>query len=130
MCSIRAAEVPITKYRDFDMLVDTFSSYMINSQTKRNNYALLQLIMAYLYKNVDSIDRETLLYIFDMFFNDDYYLSKVNLNAAINLNEVLDGNLNRVFKKEDILDTYNYVSFIIKQILDNKELDNAKKVIM
>lgn len=129
LCSIRAAEVEISKYKNFDMLVDTFSSYMINSTTKRNNYALMQLIMAYLYKNVDNLDKETLIYIFDMFFYDDYYLSKINLNTAIPLNEVLDGNINRVFNKEDILDTYNYISYIINQILNNIELDNAKKVI-
>lgn len=130
LCAIRAAEVTITKFNKLDILVDTFNSYLINSPIKRNNYALIQLIIAYIYKNINNYNEETLIYIFDMFFKDDYYLSKVNLNTSIPLNEVLDGNCNIFFNKEDLLDTYNYISFIINQILNNNELDNAKKAIM
>ena len=50
--AIHAAGIGICKYKKLDILVNTFSSYMIQSPRKRDYYAFLQLIVAYIYRNI------------------------------------------------------------------------------
>ena len=129
LCAVHSACVDIFKYHNLDVLVKTFNDYMTGTSKKREYYALLQLVAAYIYKNVDNFNEEIILNIFDSLFKDDYYLSKIRLNSALCFEGIIDDNILRWHNKEELEYTYNYISYVIKQILDNKELDSAKKVI-
>ena len=129
LCAIHAAGIDICKYRKLDVLVDIFSNYMQNSPIKREYYALLQLIVAYLYQNIDNYDSKMINYIFESLFKDEYYLSKIKLNTFFPLNDVID-TFREDYNKDDLLYTYEMANNIVNSILNDKELSHIKKVIM
>ena len=129
LSAVNAAQVNIGRYRNLDVLVKMANNYMIGTSKKRECYSLLQIAVAYIYKNIDNFNEEVILNIFDSLFKDEYYLSKIRLNSSFRFGEVIYDNILRWHNKEDINCTYDYISYIIEQILDNKELDNVKKVI-
>lgn len=129
LSAVNAAQVNIGRYRNLDVLVKMANNYMIGTSKKRECYSLLQLAVAYIYKNIDDFNEEIILNIFDSLFKDDYYLTKIKLNSSFRFGEIIYDNILRWHNKEDINCTYDYISYIIEQILENKELDNVKKVI-
>ncbi len=127
--AVYAACVDISRYNNLDILVKTFNNYMIGTSQKREYYALLQLVVAYIYKNIDNYNEEMILNIFDSLLKDDYYLSKIRLNSAFRFDEIIDDNILRWHNKEDLNYTYNYIADIINKIIGNEELCKAKRVI-
>ena len=130
LCAIHAARVDISKYNNLDILVKTFNDYMIGTLKKREYYVLLQLVTAYIYKNINEFNEEIILNIFDSVFNDEYYLSKIKLNSAmLSSNVTIDDSILSWYTTEDINNTYNFVADIINKIIDKDNFHKVKKVI-
>ena len=126
--AIHAAGIDICKYKKLDVLVNTFSHYMINSPRKRDYYAFLQLIIAYIYKNIESFNEEKIVYVFNNLFNDDYYLSKIKLNTDLPLDELIEGSYELGYE-DKVLFTYYLAIDTVNKILDNQKLYNEKRII-
>ena len=126
--SVHAAGINICKYKKLDILVNSFSSYMVNLPTKRDYYAFLQLIVAYIYRNINDFDEEKIYYIFNSLFNDEYYLSKIKLNTNLPLDELIESSYQRGLD-ESIIYTYDLAIDTVNKILNNGDLYKEKRII-
>ena len=130
LCAVQAARVDISQYHNLDILVKTYNNYLLDSPKKKEYYELLQLVVAYIYKNIDNFNEETILKVFDSLFENEYYLSKIKLNLAVfSGSVVMDSDILKWHTKKDINDAYNYVTDIINKVMNNNEHHKVKKVI-
>ena len=101
---------------------------MVNLPTKRDYYAFLQLIVAYIYRNINDFDEEKIYHIFNSLFNDEYYLSKIKLNTNLPLDELIESSYQRGLD-ESIIYTYDLAIDTVNKILNNGDLYKEKRII-
>ena len=129
--AVHAAGIEVSKYRNIDMLVKSYSTFLANDLSKVDHIAIIELILPYLYLHIDEFNIDQITKIYEVIYSDSYYLDKIRLNSNIPLNELIENTIDLVpykYSKEQFLNAYKIVIHIVNSIINNENI-NEERVI-
>ena len=122
--SIKVADMDISKFRKLDVLSNVFYYNVIRI---RDYYSLMQLVIAYLYRDIEKYSEDSINYVFNTLLSDEKNLIKIKLSCNFPIENIMEDIYMRGVDKEDIIMAYNVVADAVDKIINNIEIPKEKK---